>query len=76
MRVRVYLKNSNSQSYTVVRKALYPLIQKIEYTNNVKGNDYAIDCTYLNKDTIGLHIKEILTNIEEKYKLINKTRCI
>lgn len=66
MKIKVYLKNVNSEAYTPVRKVLSELLKDIEYTNNYRAYDVAIDCQYINKDNIHLHKLEIINQIKNK----------
>jgi len=72
-KVKVYLSNTNAVTYPVVMAALYPLLSKIEYVYNVKGNDMTIDCQHLT-DKICLAKMDIFRDIESKYKQINNIR--
>lgn len=73
-KVKVYLKNTNSVTYPVVRAALMSMLTKIEYTYNPKANDLTIDCQHLTKERMCLAKMEILKEIDEKHKQINKLR--
>lgn len=73
-KVRLYLINTNSVTYPVVRRALTPMLSKIEYTYNPKANDITIDCQYLTKDRMCLAKMDIFKDIESKYKQLNNLR--
>ena len=71
-KVKVYLKNTNAITYPVVRKALMPMLSKIEYVYLVKGNDLEIDCQHLTLEKMCFAKLELFKEIEEKHKQINK----
>ena len=70
-KIKVYLKNVNSEAYTPVRQVLSEFLKEIEYTNNYRAYDLAIDCQYINKDNIKFHKANILKQIEDE---INKRK--
>ena len=65
-KLKVYLSNSNAEAYPVVRQVLSEFLKDIEYTNNYRAYDVAIDCQYINKDNIHLHKLEIINQIKNK----------
>ena len=73
-KVKVYLSNTNAVTYPVVRRALMPILNQIEYVYNVKGNDMTIDCQHLTKEKMCLAKMDIFRDIESKYKQINNIR--
>ena len=70
-KLKVYLSNSNAEAYPVVRKVLSEFLKDIEYTNNHRAHDIAIDCRYINKDNIHLKKKEIIKKVSDE---INKRK--
>lgn len=71
MKIKVYLKNVNSEAYTPVRKVLSEFLKEIEYTNNYRAYDILIDCEGINKESIKFKKKEIIKKVEDE---INKRK--
>ena len=71
-KVRVYLSNTNAVTYPAVRKALMPILKQIEYVYNPKGNDMIIDCQHLTSENLCLAKMELIRDINEKFKQINR----
>ena len=70
-KLKVYLSNSNAEAYPVVRQVLSEFLKEIEYTNNYRAFDVAIDCQYINKDNIKFHKANILKQVQDE---INKRK--
>jgi len=71
-KVKIYLSNTNAITYPVVRKGLMPMLKKLEYVYNVKGNDIVLDCQHLTKDNFHFKKAELFEQIESRYKQLNK----
>jgi hypothetical protein len=73
-KVKVYLKNTNSVTYPVVRKSLMPVLKKIEYIYNEKSSNYVLDCQHLTNDRMKKEQAEIINVIKKMYNNLNNVR--
>lgn len=73
-KVKIYLKNTNSVTYPVVRKSLMPVLKKIEYIYNEKSANYVLDCQHLTNDRMKKEQAEIINVIKKMYNNLNNVR--